>query len=86
LFQVNYAPDTDEAVTRQLPEYDVILALSVSKWIHLNHGDVGLKRAFRRIYAQLRMGGTLVLEAQEWRSYCKKKKLTVCFFVINLLS
>lgn len=48
---------------------------SVSKWIHLNGGDAGLKRFFERVYASLVPGGTFVLEAQPRESYVKARKL-----------
>jgi len=37
-------------------EYDVILALSISKWIHLNWGDEGIKRFFKRTFKNLNRG------------------------------
>jgi len=78
LLQGDYVPSSDADLIRQCDEHDVILALSVTKWIHLTHGDAGLKRSFRRMFLQLRPGGKLVLEAQPWASYKRKKKLTVC--------
>lgn len=75
--QGNYVPNRDELVEAQTPEYDVVLCLSLTKWVHLNWGDEGLKRMFRRIYRHLRPGGILVLEPQPWSSYGKRKTLTV---------
>ena len=71
-------------VDQQREEYDVILALSLTKWIHLNNGDTGLKRFFRRIFNHLRPGGKLILEPQPWSSYKKKKKLTVSTEILNV--
>lgn len=56
--------------------YDTVLALSVTKWIHLNWGDEGIKRFFKKIYDHLRPGGHLILEPQPFSSYSKKKNLT----------
>ncbi|XP_061163161.1 probable RNA methyltransferase Y17G7B.18 [Saccostrea echinata] len=72
----NYVLESDELVDLQHEEYDVIMALSLTKWIHLNFGDSGLKRFFRRIFKHLRPGGRLILEPQPWSSYKKKKKIS----------
>ncbi|KAK7600896.1 hypothetical protein V9T40_008337 [Parthenolecanium corni] len=72
---VNYVLYSDDQLIQEQPKYDIILCLSVTKWIHLNWGDEGLKRSFKRMFLQLRLGGALVLEAQPFESY-KKKKLS----------
>lgn len=61
----------------QREEYDVILALSITKWVHLNFGDIGIKRLFRRVYRQLRPGGVFIVEPQPLSSYKKRKNLNV---------
>lgn len=40
----------------EIASYDTVLALSVTKWIHLNSGDEGIKRTFRKIYEFLKPG------------------------------
>ncbi|KAH3907915.1 hypothetical protein HBI56_151830 [Parastagonospora nodorum] len=51
--------------------YDVILALSVIKWIHLEHLDQGLVTFFRKCASSLSSGGYLIIELQTWDSYEK---------------
>ena len=75
--QENYVPASNEVLSKQKPMYDLILCLSLTKWIHLNWGDDGLKLMFKRIFLNLRPGGKLVLEPQPFSSYKKKKNLTV---------
>lgn len=52
-----------------------ISRFSITKWIHLNNGDDGLKHFFSRVYQVLNVGGTFVLEAQPWESYSKAKRM-----------
>ena len=76
----NYVIDNDELLEAVQPEFDLIMCLSTTKWIHLNFGDDALKRCFKRIFAQLRPGGRFILEAQGFASYRKKNKLTPRIF------
>ncbi|GAA5984757.1 hypothetical protein JCM10908_003490 [Rhodotorula pacifica] len=54
--------------------YDVIFALSVTKWIHLQGLNPGLLAFFRRCFDCLRPGGRLVLEPQPFSSFAKTAK------------
>jgi len=60
-----------------LPErFDIVMCLSVTKWVHFAHGDAGIRSLFKRCLKRLRPGGYFVLEPQEWSSYRKKMHLT----------
>ena len=49
--------------------FGAALCLSVTKWVHLCHGDAGIERLFARLSRSLVRGAHLVLEPQPWRSY-----------------
>jgi 7SK snRNA methylphosphate capping enzyme len=65
----------DEALPpSQVGADDVVLALSVVKWIHLQHLDSGLARFFRKVAEAVKGGGHFVFEPQPWESYGKAVK------------
>ncbi|KAJ3855410.1 Bicoid-interacting protein 3-domain-containing protein [Lentinula lateritia] len=64
-----------EEIVEDANGYDVVIAFSISKWIHINGGDEGLRAFFRRVYSVLEPGGVFILEPQEWDTYKKAKRL-----------
>ncbi|ORX93037.1 Bin3-domain-containing protein [Basidiobolus meristosporus CBS 931.73] len=68
----NWVQDDEECVSK----YDVILCLSVTKWIHLNQGDGGIKQLFQKIHDSLSDDGVFILEPQPWSSYYRRSHLT----------
>jgi 2-polyprenyl-3-methyl-5-hydroxy-6-metoxy-1,4-benzoquinol methylase len=72
----NYVLSKDELVDKQKAFFDTIVCLSVTKWIHLNYRDDGLKRFLKRMYKHLNEGGLLILEVQPFDNYHRKKKLS----------
>lgn len=49
---------------------------SLTKWIHLHHGDEGLKKFFRKVYRNLNPGGVFLVEPQDYATYVKRSKIT----------
>jgi 7SK snRNA methylphosphate capping enzyme len=45
--------------------YGVILCMSVSKWIHLNHGDEGIIRFFNLLFRLTVPGGKVIMEVSD---------------------
>lgn len=68
----------DFASSEHTPQsLDTVLCLSVTKWVHLNQGDQGLKRLFAKVKDALVPGGWFILEPQPWKSYQQAKRKQV---------
>ena len=74
--------ENDVDLANIVAEYDTVIAFSVTKWVHLNFGDPGLKRFFKRVYQSLLPGGNFLLEPQPWSSYRLKRRMTVRIFYL----
>lgn len=72
----NYVLARNELVDKQTACFQTIVCLSVTKWIHLNYRDEGLKRFLKRIYNHLEPGGLFVLEMQPFDNYRRSAKLS----------
>lgn len=73
----------DFAASQHTPQsLDTIMCLSVTKWVHLNQGDEGLKRLFGKVKEALVPGGWFILEPQPWRSYQQARRKQVRGFVL----
>ncbi|KAF9185754.1 hypothetical protein BGZ51_002097 [Haplosporangium sp. Z 767] len=57
-------------------QWDVVLGFSLTKWIHLHHGDEGIKRFFQKVYRSLAPGGIFLVEPQDFATYKKRSKIT----------
>ncbi|KAG5642609.1 hypothetical protein DXG03_002507 [Asterophora parasitica] len=66
---------TSTSIPEDAERYNVIVAFSISKWIHLNGGDDALKAFFQRVYSVLEPGGKFVFEPQAWGTYGKAKRM-----------
>jgi 7SK snRNA methylphosphate capping enzyme len=65
-------PSTAELTGSHSSSFDTILALAVTKWVHLNGGDPALLAFFRKVHGVLCPGGVFIMEAQPWSSYLKR--------------
>lgn len=72
----NYVLSRDDLLYNQKPHFDTIVCLSVTKWIHLNYRDEGLKRFFKRVYRHLNPNGLFIIEAQPFDNYGRRKRLS----------
>jgi len=79
-FPHNVTFRTADWVKDEIPEddiqYDIILGLSISKWIHLNTRDEGLRHFFYRVHQCLKIGGVFVFEPQSWDTYSKARRMS----------
>ncbi|KAJ9576959.1 hypothetical protein L9F63_006485 [Diploptera punctata] len=67
----NYMSEGKNFISTYLTSYrrdifDIIFCFSVTMWIHINHGDEGLRHFLKKMSKQTKM---LVIEPQPWKCY-----------------
>lgn len=66
--------DNSESLGRFSGKMHFVSLFSVTMWVHLNHGDVGLRSFFDRACDLLTATGVLVVEPQSRKSYKNARK------------
>lgn len=69
----NWVKD-NETFQYEESEYDIIIALGVTKLVHLYYGDIGLEKFLRRSCHRLKPGGHLIVELQSRAKYIESVK------------
>ncbi|GAA5846563.1 hypothetical protein JCM9279_006743 [Rhodotorula babjevae] len=64
----------DEPTAVDQGRFDVVTLFSITKWLHLHHGDEGMLRLFRSLYDFLPVCGIVIIEPQEWDNYKRAVK------------
>lgn len=64
-------PSEQKKTVLAAQQFDTVLLLSLTKWVHMNFGDDGIRTLFANAKCLLRVGGRLVLEAQKFKAYAK---------------
>lgn len=59
-------PIQEFLIAENINAFDVVFCFSITMWIHLNHGDDGLKLFLEKVS---RLGNFLVIEPQPWKCY-----------------
>ncbi|KAI8602760.1 Bicoid-interacting protein 3-domain-containing protein [Dissophora ornata] len=72
----DWVTETEDQQDTGAEQWDVILGFSLAKWVHLHHGDTGMKRFFQKVYRSLAPGGIFLLEPQAFETYNRRSKLT----------
>jgi 7SK snRNA methylphosphate capping enzyme len=68
--------------------FDTVTCLSVTKWVHINKGDEGLKELFSIVWRALAPGGHFIVEPQPWKSYqaARGKLVSSSFVPLNQIT
>ena len=60
-------------------KFDTVISFSTSMWIHINFGDKGMIRFFKKVASTLKTNGHFIFEPYEWHSYKKRKNFSEKF-------
>ncbi|KAF9983797.1 hypothetical protein BGZ75_004732 [Mortierella antarctica] len=71
----DWVTETARKGESDLEQWDVIIGFSLTKWIHLHHGDDGIKRFFQDVYKSLAPGGLFLVEPQAYSTYNRRCKI-----------